>query len=224
MNKKILILCTGNSCRSQMAEGLLKSFDENLEVFSAGTNPSGRVHPKAVIVMKELGIDLSKNYPKKVDQFLSDAFDYVITVCDNAKESCPVFLGKVKNQLHIGFEDPAEAIGTDEEILDEFRRIRDEIKRDFYEFYKTQIANKNLLDIKILGTGCANCLKLEELVKEIVMESNLSADIEKVTNKEKFMDYGVMLTPGLVVNGKVLSSGKIPTKSTLEHWLKEIKV
>lgn len=224
MIKKILILCTGNSCRSQMAEGLLKSFDENLEVFSAGTNPSGQVHPKAVIVMKELGIDLSENYPKKVDQFLSDAFDYVITVCDNAKESCPVFMGKVKNQLHIGFEDPAEATGTDEEILDEFRRIRDEIKRDFYEFYKTQIANKNLLDIKILGTGCANCLKLEELVKEIVMESNLSADIEKVTNKEKFMDYGVMLTPGLVVNGKVLSSGKIPTKSTLEHWLKEIKV
>jgi arsenate reductase len=222
MNKKILILCTGNSCRSQMAEGLLKSFDENLEVFSAGTNPSNQVHPKAVIVMKELGIDLSKNYPKKIDQFLSDAFDYVITVCDNAKETCPVFLGKVKNQLHIGFEDPAEATGTDEEVLNEFRRIRDEIKKDFYEFYKNQIANKNQLDIKILGTGCANCLKLEELVKEVVVGNNLAADIEKVTNKDKFMDYGVMLTPGLVVNGKVLSSGKIPTKSTLEHWLNDI--
>lgn len=222
MKKKILILCTGNSCRSQMAEGLLKSFDENLEVFSAGTNPSNQVHPKAVKVMKELGIDLSKNYPKKVDQFLSDDFDYVITVCDNAKESCPVFLGKVKNQLHIGFEDPAEATGTDEEILNEFRRIRDEIKRDFYEFYQKQIANKNQLDIKILGTGCANCLKLEELVKEVVVGNNLAADIEKVTNKDKFMDYGVMLTPGLVVNGKVLSSGKIPTKSTLEHWLNDI--
>ena len=139
MKKKILILCTGNSCRSQMAEGLLKSFDENLEVFSAGTNPSNQVHPKAIVVMQELGIDLSKNYPKKVDQFLADAFDYVITVCDNAKETCPVFFGKVKNQLHIGFEDPAEATGTEEEILNEFRRIRDEIKRDFYEFYLKEL-------------------------------------------------------------------------------------
>ena len=139
MKKKILVLCTGNSCRSQMAEGFLKSFDENLEVFSAGTNPSNQVHPKAIVVMQELGIDLSKNYPKKVDQFLADAFDYVITVCDNAKETCPVFFGKVKNQLHIGFEDPAEATGTEEEILNEFRRIRDEIKRDFYEFYKKEL-------------------------------------------------------------------------------------
>lgn len=139
MKKRILILCTGNSCRSQMAEGLLKSFDENLEVFSAGTNPSNQVHPKAVAVMKELNLDISSNYPKKVDQFLSEAFDYVITVCDNAKETCPVFFGKVKNQLHIGFEDPAEATGTEEEILKEFRRIRDEIKKDFYEFYKKEL-------------------------------------------------------------------------------------
>lgn len=139
MKKKILILCTGNSCRSQMAEGLLKSFDENLEIYSAGTNPSNQVHPKAVIVMKEIGIDLSENYPKKVDQFLNESFDYVITVCDNAKETCPVFFGKVKNQLHIGFEDPAEATGTEEEILGEFRRIRDEIKNDFYEFYLKEI-------------------------------------------------------------------------------------
>ena len=79
-----------------------------------------------------------------------------------------------------------------------------------------------MLDIKVLGTGCANCIKLENLVKEVVSESNLSANVEKVTDREKIMDYGVMLTPGLVVNGKVLSSGKIPTKSTLEHWLKEI--
>lgn len=79
-----------------------------------------------------------------------------------------------------------------------------------------------MLDIKVLGTGCANCIKLENLVKEVVSESNLSANVEKVTDREKIMDYGVMLTPGLVVNGKVLASGKIPTKSTLEHWLKEI--
>ncbi len=139
MKKKILILCTGNSCRSQMAEGFLKSFDSELEVFSAGTKPSSQVHPKAIQVMKEVGIDLSKNYPKHSDQFINEELDYVITVCDNAKETCPVFLGKVGKQLHIGFEDPAEAIGTEEEVLSVFRKIRDEIKRDFYEFYKEEI-------------------------------------------------------------------------------------
>lgn len=139
MNKKILILCTGNSCRSQMAEGFLKSFDSELEVHSAGTKPSNQVHPKAIQVMNEIGIDLSKNYPKNADQFINEAIDYVITVCDNAKESCPVFIGKVGKQLHIGFEDPAEATGTDQEILSEFRRIRDEIKRDFTKFYEENI-------------------------------------------------------------------------------------
>ncbi len=122
-----------------MAEGFLKTFDHNLEVYSAGTNPSNEVHPKAVEVMKEKDIDLSENYPKKVDDFLDQEFDYVITVCGGAKESCPTFTGKVKNQLHIGFDDPAEAIGTEDEIYAEFRRIRDEIEKDFGTFY-----NKNL--------------------------------------------------------------------------------
>jgi len=139
MKKKILILCTGNSCRSQMAEGFLKSFDENLEVYSAGTKPSTQVHPKAIQVMNEVGIDLSKNYPKHSDQFINDELDFVITVCDNAKESCPIFIGKVGKQLHIGFEDPTDATGTEEEILTVFRRIRDEIKRDFYEFYLKEL-------------------------------------------------------------------------------------
>ncbi|NOY58446.1 MAG: arsenate reductase ArsC [Calditrichaeota bacterium] len=136
---KILILCTGNSCRSQMAEGFLKSFDSNLQVASAGTDPSGQIHPKAVQVMKEVGIDISAGSPKNVDQFLDQTFDHVITVCDNARETCPVFIGDVKNQLHIGFEDPAEATGTEEHVLAEFRRIRDEIRRDFEKFY-----NENL--------------------------------------------------------------------------------
>lgn len=137
--KKILILCTGNSCRSQMAEGFLKSFDYELEVFSAGTNPSKQVHPKAIQVMKEVGIDLSKNYPKMVDKYLGESFDYVITVCDNAKETCPVFIGKVGKQLHIGFEDPAEVKGTEGEIISTFRRIRNEIKDEFYKFYKENL-------------------------------------------------------------------------------------
>lgn len=139
MKKRILILCTGNSCRSQMAEGFLKSFDKNLEVYSAGTKPSTQVHPKAIQVMNEVGVNLSQNYPKMVDQFLNSSFDFVITVCDNAKENCPIFIGKVGKQIHIGFEDPAEAIGSEEEVLSVFRRIRDEIKKDFYDFYLKEI-------------------------------------------------------------------------------------
>ena len=136
---KILILCTGNSCRSQMAEGFLKSFNPEIEVYSAGTAPSDRVHPKAMEVMKEEGIDLSSHYPQKVDEFLEEAFDFVITVCGHAQENCPVFTGSVKQQLHIGFDDPAEATGTEEEIFAEFRRIRDEIKESFYTFYLEKI-------------------------------------------------------------------------------------
>ena len=132
---KTLILCTGNSCRSQMAEGFLKSFDGNLEVVSAGTEPSGKVHPKAIKAMEEVGIDISNKHPKSVNGFLGESFDYVITVCGGAKESCPMFTGKVKQRLHIGFDDPAEAQGSDEEIMEEFRRIRDEIKQGFSKFY-----------------------------------------------------------------------------------------
>lgn len=132
---RILILCTGNSCRSQMAEGFLKSFDPQIEVYSAGTAPSERVHPFAVEVMKEEGIDLSAHYPQKVDEFLGKPFDYVITVCDHVQENCPIFIGSVKQQLHIGFDDPAEATGTEEEIYEVFRKVRDEIREKFYAFY-----------------------------------------------------------------------------------------
>jgi arsenate reductase len=132
----ILILCTGNSCRSQMAHGFLQSFDRNLFVSSAGTEPAIQVNQKAVIVMKEGGIDISHHIPKNVNQFLNDEWDYVITVCDDANESCPVFRGKVKHRLHIGFVDPSKATGSDEFIMSEFRRIRDEIKISFYKFYK----------------------------------------------------------------------------------------
>lgn len=125
-----------------MAEGFMRSYDPELEVYSAGTKPSSQVHPNAIHVMKEVGIDLSSNYPKHSDQYIHESFDYVITVCDNAKESCPVFIGKVGKQLHIGFEDPAEATGTEEEILTEFRRIRDEINRDFFDFYINNIKGK----------------------------------------------------------------------------------
>ncbi|NOX84595.1 MAG: arsenate reductase ArsC [Chlorobi bacterium] len=138
MNRiKILILCTGNSCRSQMAEGFLKSFEPHLDVYSAGTAPSGKVHPLAIKVMKEEGIDINSGYPKHVDEFVKYDFDYVITVCDGAREACPVFTGNVKHRLHIGFEDPAEATGTEEERLMVFRKVRDKIKRDFANFFDT---------------------------------------------------------------------------------------
>jgi len=139
---KILILCTGNSCRSQMAEGFLKSFNNKLQVVSAGTQPSAKVHPLAVKVMNDVNINIENNYPKSVNEFIYDDFDYVITVCGGANESCPVFTGNVVNRLHIGFDDPAEATGTPNEILQEFIRIRDEIKYDFEKFYITNIKTK----------------------------------------------------------------------------------
>ena len=132
---KILILCTGNSCRSQIAHGFLQSFDTNLVVRSAGTNPSGRVNEKAIRVMKEAGIDISHHKSVSVDNYINEEWDYVITVCDNAKETCPVFPGRVGHRLHIGFDDPAKVTGTDEFIMSEFRRIRDQIKIEFFKFY-----------------------------------------------------------------------------------------
>ena len=132
---KILILCTGNSCRSQMAHGFLQSFDNRLEVYSAGTKPAEKVNPMAVKVMDEMGIDLSSHSPKSVNLYTGQEWDYVITVCGGASESCPLFTGEVKNRLHIGFDDPSEATGTLEFINREFHRVRDEIKASFYEFY-----------------------------------------------------------------------------------------
>lgn len=132
---KILILCTGNTCRSQMAQGFLQSFDSRLEVHSAGTVPGKEVNPKAVEVMAEDGIDISMNSPKSVDRYLNDTWDYVITVCDDANENCPVFPGKVSHRLHIGFDDPSKAIGSPDYIMNEFRRVRDLINKEFYKFY-----------------------------------------------------------------------------------------
>lgn len=132
---KILVLCTGNSCRSQMAQGFLQSFDKRLKVFSAGTEPAVRINPTAVKVMKETGIDISNNKPVSVDKYLNEEWDYVITVCDEANESCPVFPGKVRNRLHLGFEDPSHATGSEDFKMSEFRRIRDLIKKEFWDFY-----------------------------------------------------------------------------------------
>ena len=135
----ILILCTGNSCRSQMAHGFLQSFDKRINVQSAGTEASGKLNEKAVAAMTEIGIDISHHTSDPVDKYLNEEWDYVITVCGGANEACPAFMGKVKHRLHIGFDDPSHVIGTDEFIWSEFIRVRDEIKAAFYKLYTEDI-------------------------------------------------------------------------------------
>lgn len=136
---KILILCTGNSCRSQMAHGFMKSLDKRLTVRSAGTEASGKLNEKAVAVMKEIGIDISHHTSDPVEKYLDEEWDYVITVCGGANENCPVFMGKVNNRLHIGFDDPSHATGSEEFIWSEFIRVREEIKEAFENLYNKQI-------------------------------------------------------------------------------------
>ena len=136
---KILVLCTGNSCRSQMAHGFLQSFDPRLIVCSAGTNPAAGVNPKAVEAMKEIGIDISHHTPESVEKYLGEHWDYVITVCGGANEKCPAFIGKVNHRLHLGFEDPSEATGSPEFINSEFRRIRDLLGKRFRQLYDEEL-------------------------------------------------------------------------------------
>ena len=137
MSKRVLILCTGNSCRSQMAEALWEKLgDGEWDSESAGSKPSGYVHPLAIRAMQELEIDISQNARKSLEQFRDQNFDLVVTVCDNARESCPVFLGATK-ALHWPFDDPADATGTDDEKMVVFRRVRDEIKSTIQNYLRT---------------------------------------------------------------------------------------
>ena len=122
-----------------MAEGILRSLDPSLEVYSAGTTPAEHTHPKAILAMKEIGIDISQARPKNVSQFLRQSFDFVITVCDDADKNCPFFTGLVKRRAHIGFIDPAKATGSDEKIMLLFRQVRDAIRTGFAEFYSQEI-------------------------------------------------------------------------------------
>ena len=139
--KNILVLCTGNSCRSQIAHGYLAHFanKERVTIYSAGVETHG-VNPKAIAIMKEEGIDISNHTSNNVDEYFDIPFDYVITVCDNAKERCPFFPTKAV-KLHYNFPDPAKAVGTDEEILLEFRKVRTMIKE-----YCKDFITKNQLD------------------------------------------------------------------------------
>ena len=139
MKKSVLILCTGNSARSQMAEGLLKHITKGeYEVYSAGTRPS-IVRPEAIKVLSEIGIDISDNKSKSVDEFTDKEIDYVLTVCDNAKKNCPYFPAKTK-LIHHSFEDPADAAGDEKARLSIFRKVRDEIK----DYFVQMIENKEI--------------------------------------------------------------------------------
>ncbi|MGB0744038.1 MAG: arsenate reductase ArsC [Opitutales bacterium] len=149
MNKpKILILCTGNSCRSHMAEGILRAAaGDIMTVYSAGAKPSGYVHELAIQALDEIGIDISWHESKHLDQFLDAGINIVITVCDNASEACPVFPGNQTRYHHFPFEDPPHAAREGEELIDAFRRIRDEIKKTFEAYaggYRDAIRNINL--------------------------------------------------------------------------------
>jgi arsenate reductase (thioredoxin) len=134
--KRVLILCTGNSCRSQIAEGYLKKLKSDWDVYSAGIVAKG-LNPFAVKIMAEDGIDISSQTSASVEKYINESFDYVITVCDHAKETCPVFLN-AKEMLHWSFDDPADADGSTEEIMALFRRVRDQIKDKLEEFVKDQ--------------------------------------------------------------------------------------
>jgi len=138
VTKKVLFLCTGNSCRSQMAEGLVNyDFAGRLEAFSAGTEPHG-LNPKAVQVMAEIGIDISGNSSDHISLYEGESFDYVITLCGDANEKCPLFFGGVK-RLHMGFDDPPKAIGSEEDVLNVYRRVRDEIRQTMREFFEKEL-------------------------------------------------------------------------------------
>lgn len=132
---RVLIICTGNASRSQMAHGFLRSFDNRIGVFSAGTDAAGKVSSRAAGVMAETGIDIGDHTSDPVEKYLGEKWDYVITVCDTANRNCPAFTGSVKHRLHMRFDDPSQAKGSNEFVRNQFRRVRDEIKKQFHQLY-----------------------------------------------------------------------------------------
>ena len=138
--KRVLFLCTGNSCRSQMADGLINhDFAGRVAAFSAGTEPHG-LNPRAVQVMRELGIDISGNSSDHLSKYDDQSFDYVITLCSDADEKCPLFVGGVR-RIHIGFDDPPKATGSEEEIMTVYRRVRDEIRGQLGAFFRRELGD-----------------------------------------------------------------------------------
>ena len=156
---KILILCSDNSCLSQMAQGWLQSFDKSLTVCSAGISPAIEVHPLAVQTLASSGIDISHHKPEAVEEYIDEPWDYVITVSRDAEENCPAFTGKVRNLIHSNFYNPARAKGTPESIANEFRRISNQIKMKMYDLYctKYKTADTDRL-VPVARTGFADAI------------------------------------------------------------------
>ncbi|RDD37213.1 Protein ArsC [Trichoplax sp. H2] len=136
--RSVLVLCTGNSARSQMGEGLINARLEGFEAYSAGTRPAPQVNPNAIAALADIGIDISSNRPKSVDEFKDRRFDFVITVCGSADANCPAWIGKVGKRCHIGFEDPSHTQGTPNEILDAFKKTRDMIEDQVFAYLRSQ--------------------------------------------------------------------------------------
>ncbi|NCC18816.1 MAG: arsenate reductase ArsC [Bacteroidia bacterium] len=150
---RILILCTGNSCRSQIAAAWLRHFDSTLEVVSAGTQPADKISELAIKVMAEEKIDISNEKPKHVNQFIGQEWDYVITVCGDANENCPIFTGEVKHRFHFGFNDPTRVNGSESFLMSIFRKTSKEIKNTMAEFYLTEIQKLEIPKCSCKG-GC----------------------------------------------------------------------
>lgn len=182
---RILILCTGNSCRSQMAHGFLQALDPSLEVFSAGVRPAPEVHPHAIRVMREAGIDISSHRPHSVAEYLGQPFDYVITVCADADENCPVFTGEVGERIHIGFDDPAG------QPISEFVRVRDEIKEKLTMFYNAETIKRTVREkygaaaLRVHSGGSSCCGAAAASGCEDPITSNLYAETQTASLPEE---------------------------------------
>lgn len=214
---------------------------ERWQAVSAGTHPTGYVHPLAIEALKEVGIDASGAHSKSADEFRNVAFNVVVTVCDSAAEECPLWLGQGK-RTHIGFPDPAR--GT----LEDFRSVRDGMKQQviefldsfertdtdkkclsslmsiFYSLFSQRAKGGKSMDIQILGPSCANCLKLEVLVMETLTEHDIrDAHIEKITTMREMERLMAGEPPGLVINGQLVWSGgkELPTPAQIAEWIRE---
>jgi arsenate reductase (thioredoxin) len=202
---KFLILCTENSSRSQMAEAVISSMNEEFKVYSAGIKPAEKINDNTVKVMAELGYDLSGKHPKSVNLFTNEELDYLITVCDDAKELCPNFSGKAKHIMHIGFEDPNEAKGNDEDVIEVYRKVRDEIIQKFYNLYLSIMTKEK-------SFGFIGCNETTEIIlnafnsirmlpKNIAIASSDNQVVDAIRNKfnsVQFADVNIVAKQNFV--------------------------
>jgi arsenate reductase len=223
--KGVLFLCVANSARSQMAEGIARALlPPEVKVWSAGSRPTS-VRPEAIAVLGEIGIDISGHRAKAVSEIPAAEVGTVITLC--REEECPVFLGQAE-RLHWGLPDPAgpDPTATRDDVLARFRAVRDEL-RGRIERWATTAANPRLvgakveskIDVRVLGTGCARCKQLLAAAEKAVTASGVSASLAKVERLDEIMEFGVMSTPALVIDGEVKCSGRIPKPAEIGSWL-----